>query len=175
MSERVAFLHACVCARPAILYEPHHTHGCGLVFNSDPFISAILITKLDEMRNLQLHVLALHCLDYYASRNIPFTSFYNEHNQCTPAYQPYTIVLCCLQSTLCLWLWLVLTFGYVLLYNNCPYSRHNVLLLLNILYHHYWASLHHLQKVMFCRFLFPSYRITVDGPWWRGAWPTTSN
>ena len=53
---------------------------------------------------------------------------------------------CCLQSTLCLWLWLVLTFGYVLLYNNCPYSRHNVLLLLNILYHHYWASqLPHLQ------------------------------
>ena len=48
---------------------------------------------------------------------------------------------CCLQSTLCLWLWLVLTFGYVLLYNNCPHSRHNVLLLLNILYHHYWASL----------------------------------
>ena len=51
---------------------------------------------------------------------------------------------CCLQSTLCLWLWLVLTFGYVLLY-NCPHSRHNVLLLLNILYHHYWASLPHLQ------------------------------
>ena len=30
-------------------------------------------------------------------------------------------------------------------------------------------------KCTFCWFLFPSYRMTVDGPWWRAAEPTTSN
>ena len=47
---------------------------------------------------------------------------------------------CCLQSTLCLWSRLVLTFRYVIYMSICiimSYSRHNVLLLLNILYHHY--------------------------------------
>ena len=39
---------------------------------------------------------------------------------------------CCLQSTLCLWSWSVLTFGYVLLYNN----SHT----LDAMYYYYWTS-----------------------------------
>ena len=108
---------------------------------------------------------------------------------------------------------IVLTFVYVLLFNNCPYSRHNVLLfVIEHLYHYYWASMPHLQTefsivstghtyvyvytcththhactyiyshviiyiphhplsamLTFCWFLFPSYRMSLNGIWWRAA------
>ena len=87
----------------------------------------------------------LHChtLNSYSLFTFPKFFLLPLHYHCYQSVWSVPVMLCnncCLQSTLCLWLWLVLTFGYVLLYNNCPYSRHNVLLLLNVLYHHYWAS-----------------------------------